>query len=191
MPEEAKKDGTPPAGNGGIDMKALGELIAQQVAAAIKPVADQVAELGKAKAPEKPEKPAEPAQQAKSLTAEDVQRIVGESLKSFAASTQQAEGRKGFIAEKLKDLPAVYQNQLGNDPAKWAEQEQQIRTQYQADFKAAGGKVAEVDGAAGTSGAAKPNQTVDTSKLSAVQLMEMGLKESKPVGAKAAEAGKA
>jgi hypothetical protein len=134
----------------------------------------------------KPPAPAEPAKPApaagggdKPLTQADVERLVNERLAAQQQSSQQAAARSAFVAGKLKDLPAVYQNQLGNDPAKWEAEEQQIRSAFQADFKAAGGKVPDVGGT--SAGGAPPSQTVDTSKLSGFDLIGIAVKDSKPV----------
>lgn len=113
------------------------------------------------------------------LTGADVTRIVQEALAAQQQASQQTAARQQFQEGKLKDLPPAYRNQLGTDPGKWAQEEQAIREQFRADFKAAGGKVEDVGGGGG--GGTPAGQMVDTSKLSAQQLAEMALKTGRPV----------
>ena len=85
------------------------------------------------------------------------------------------------MAEKMKDLPAVYQNQLPNtgNAAELAAAEQKIREQYRADFKIA--QPTAQPNVAGTppTGAQPPTAApVDLSKLSPTQLVEQGLKDA-------------
>jgi hypothetical protein len=185
---------TPPAG-GAIDYDKLGAAIAgalatpiqtavtAAVAEANKPVAEALTKL-------QPQQPAATQQgqgqggagggdKAKPLTEQDVARIVGDQLKSFQQTTQQGQARERYQAEKLKDLPVAYRNQLGSDPAKWAQEEQQIREQFKTDFKGLGGTTPNVGG--DNPGGTKPAATAaDVSKMSAVDKIELGLRGSKP-----------
>jgi hypothetical protein len=153
---------SPPAQSGGLGDEALKAIIAKAVAEAVGPLAATLAEVQK-------------AQQA-------AQDAAGKAIKAEDVS------KRAFVAEKLKDLPAAYQAKLGDEPKDWAAQEQAIREEFRKDFAAAGGKAPAVDGGAGTAGAAKPGATIDLSKLSGQQLIEVGLKDSKPVGAAAGAA---
>ncbi len=115
-------------------------------------------------------KPGEDARAPKTLSAEDVVTLLDERDARRAGS----EKREKFLGEKLKDLPPAYRALLGSDESKWAAEEQQIRSQYQADFKVSGQKVPDVSGKQ-PGDAAAPSKVVDTSKLSPTQLIEAGL----------------
>lgn len=137
-------------------------------------IADTLAKLPPAAGKNEPEKKDDAV---KAITAGDVTKIVTDALKAHQTTAAANDARRGFIAEKMKDLPAVYQNQLGNDAAKFAEEEQKIRAQYQADFKVTGGTTPVVKGDAnGAGGGAAPSGVVDLSKLSPVQKISLGLK---------------
>jgi hypothetical protein len=170
---------SPPAQSGGIGDEAIRAIVAKAVADAIGPIAATIGEIQKAQ---------QAAQEAagKAISAADVSKVVGEQIAAQNAARESSDARKAFVGEKLKDVPAVYAAKLGDDPAKWPADEQAIRTQYQADLAKAGVKAPNVDGAAGTAGAAKAGAAVDTSKISGQSLIEVGLKDSKPVGAAAA-----
>ena len=174
---------SPPAQSGGLGLgdEALKAIIAKAVAEAVGPLAATLAEVQKAQ---------QAAQDAagKAIKAEDVSKVVQEQIAAQNASNAAGEAKRAFVAEKLKDLPAAYQAKLGDEPKDWAAQEQAIREEFRKDFAAAGGKAPAVDGGAGTAGAAKPGATIDLSKLSGQQLIEVGLKDSKPVGAAAGAA---
>ena len=182
---EAGNTATPPAGSGGIDQNALAQAVASAVAAALpaaiaeanRPITDALKGLQPAGAAQQGAQGGA-ADKAKPLTADEVTRIVGEQLRTFQQTTQQGQQRQQFQESKLKDLPAVYRDRLGADPAKWAAEEQQIRDQYKADFAAAGGTTPSVGG--DNPGGKKPADTVDYSKLNATQAIELGLKSSKP-----------
>jgi hypothetical protein len=154
----------PPAASGGIDLKTFTDMLG----AAVKPLAEAIAEIKAATA----KTPSAPGQD-RPLTAADVQKLLADALKAHSATTEQTTAREKFLGEKLADLPAAYRGQLGTDPAKWAGEEQAIRTQYQADFKAAGGKTPDVAG--GAAGGEKVASAVDTSKLSGFELLNIGL----------------
>ena len=182
MAEQTNAPATPPAASGGIDVDGLKKEIQTQIAAAIaeaiKPVATGLAELQRGQ---------HALQEAagKAIKAEDVSKAVAEAVKAQTAVQAADAAKATFIAAKLTGVPAAYYAKLGADPAKWPAEEQAIRAELQADLAKLGVKATPVDGAAGTAGAGKPGQAVDTSKLSAVQLMERGLGESRPIGASA------
>lgn len=186
---EAGNTATPPAASGGIDTNALSQAIATALAtalpAAIAEANKPMVEALRAQQPAAGTQGQAAAQggqagaaKAQTLTEQDVARIVGDQLKSFQQTTQQTQARERYQADKLKDLPAAYRNQLGPDPAKWAAEEQQIRDQYKADFGAVGGQGKDVGG--DQPGGQKPAATIDTSKLSPAQKIELGLRSSKP-----------
>jgi len=118
---------------------------------------------------------------AKPLDAEGVAKIVAEQLKGFTAQTQQSAEREKYIAAHLAKLPAAYQTQLGNDPAKWAEEAKTIQGQFEADFKANGGKAETLASGTTDGGKTAAKETPDFSKLPAFELLHKGV-EAMPVG---------
>jgi hypothetical protein len=179
---------TPAAGGAAFDPKALQDAVAAGIAAGQKPLLERLGALelklatpggtaaggaaagataagGDAGSKDAKEKP---------LSAADVARLLDERDAKRSQASDLAQKRQSFVGEKLKDLPAAYQSLLGSDPAQWPAEEQRLRQQFQADFKVAGGKVADVGG--GNAGGAPPAATVDMSKLSAVQKIALGLK---------------
>jgi ribosomal protein L19E len=87
---------------------------------------------------------------AKALTQEDIAKLIsdgiGSALKARDTEAQSSAARNAFVAEKLKGIPAVYAARLGNDPAKWATEEQSIRETFKADLLAAGATIKDVGG---------------------------------------------
>jgi hypothetical protein len=68
--------------------------------------------------------------------------------RSSAAADRRADrGADKFIAKKLAKLPAVYQNQLGADAAKWDEQAKSIQASFEKDLTDRGVKIENVGGA--------------------------------------------
>jgi hypothetical protein len=117
------------------------------------------------------------------ITLEDLTRVLDQRDQQRSAAAAKTAARQGFIESKMNDLPSAYRQLLPDtdDAGQLAAAEQRIRTQYQADFKTAGGKVPDVGG--GTPGGAPPAAgVVDVSKMSPTQLVEMGLKGSRPTG---------
>lgn len=117
------------------------------------------------------------------VTAESIGKIVADQIaaaqKSQQASDQSRQQREQFIANRLKNFPPAYQNQLGNDPAKFEEEAKNIEQVFKTDATKFGWKAPSVGGenAGGQSPAAvKP----DLSKLSASELIRMGVQQSKP-----------
>lgn len=111
----------------------------------------------------------------KPLTAEDIAKLVNDgisgALKTRDDQAKSSAARDAFIGEKLKGVPAAYQQQLGTDPAKWGEQEQAIRAQLKSDLAAIGATVKDVGGnpggttASSAAAAAAPNLTAANSGL--------------------------
>lgn len=163
---------TPPAANGGATIT---ELVKTAVDQAMKPILETVAGLQHGQ--EELRKAA-----AHAITAADIDTAVHAAVTAQKTAQAAAEARKRFLAEKLKDVPAVYHGKLGDDPDKWAAEEQAIRAELKADLAAMGVTAPDLDGGAAAAEAATPAATVDTSKLTGQQLMEIGLKTSKPVG---------
>lgn len=183
-----QRNATPPAPSGGIDSKALGEAIAAATSAA---VAEAMKPIGEALAKLQP--PAQPATTAttsttdkpKPLTLDDLTRVLNDRDKQSRESADLASRRQTYVADKLKDLPPFAAAQLGNDPAKWPAEEQAARTQYREFMKSQGVTLPDVSGNPPASKAAGGTTTpagapVDLSKMSPVQLIEMGLKNDGP-----------
>jgi hypothetical protein len=110
----------------------------------------------------------------KFLTAEDLVRV----LDARDQTRQTADARRAFASDKLKDLPPGYESRLGNDPAKWPAEEQQLRTEYRGFLDKQGIKVPDVGGNAAAGGTTKPGEVVDLSKMSTIDKMVAGLKEA-------------
>jgi hypothetical protein len=179
---DQKDTAVPPATGGGIDQEALAKLIAATVATALaesnKGILEQLGKLS-APAPALVKEDGAKPQAAKPLTLEDVKGFFAEKEKSAAT----AAAREKFAAEKLADVPAAYRGQLPHtdDAAQLAAAEQKIRADYRADLKAKGFEVKDVGGAVPGGGVPAAKAPVDLSKLSATELMEMGLKQAGPV----------
>jgi hypothetical protein len=83
---------------------------------------------------------------AKPLTAEDVAKLLESRLDARDAAAKGTGARSAYLADKLKDVPASYQVKLGNDPAKWAAEEQAARDELKADLAKMGVKLKDVGG---------------------------------------------
>ncbi len=118
------------------------------------------------------------------LGAADVQRIVADSLAQQQQATRVSGARDRYLAEKMSDLPSLYQQQMpvSDDPALLASQEQRIRERYRGDFKAAHPN-ARADVNAGALPGSKPADVLDLSRLSPTQLIAKGLERAKPSNA--------
>lgn len=172
---------TPPAANGGIDVQALTQGIVQGVSAALgealKPLGEQ---LGKLAAPEK--KPE--AATDKPITAQDVAKMVTDALAGQKASADGVAKREQFITANLGKLPAAYRNQLGTDPAKWADESKAIQGQFEADVKGLPGvKLESLGTPAGDGGKTPAGEKPDLSKIPAFERLHMGLEKQLPVPA--------
>ena len=177
-------EATPPA----LDEAAITKLVTDSVASALatalptaiasatKPLTDAIAALPKP-AEEKPDA----AKKDEPLTLDAIGKLIDTRLNA----TQQQQAVKGqrdaFIADKLKDLPAVYAKQLGDDPTKWAAEEQNIRNGFKADYEAKGFKLPAVGSPSADGGITADKKPVDLSKMTPMQLAVQGLNESKPV----------
>lgn len=160
-PEVADQQAAPPADSGKtIDVAAITKTVTDEVMKGLKPfieqttakVADLVKTTGELAGNHKVL--ADTLAANKPFTQQDAEKLIGESVeKLFAARQQSADSkaeRDAFIASEasgLAKLPAVYKAKLGADKAKWAEEAKAIASEFEADFKASGGKVADVGGA--------------------------------------------
>ncbi len=136
------------------------------VTAAIKPISEQVQTL---------------AQKITTApTAESVSKAVTETFAAQQTQQTQVNARQEFISQNLKGIPDAFHSMVGNDPAKFAEQAQALRDA----LKTAGVTVANVGGnasPANTQGRGDPKSVtaaVDTSKLSGIELLRMGVASS-------------
>jgi hypothetical protein len=188
MPETTTA--TPPAANGGtaagasspaFDPKALGsELLTglkSHIAEIVKPLQDEIAALKGGK------KTAATTEAEEPLTKSKMLELLKEDRQQTAAANELAGKKQTFIAGKMKDLPELYHGLLGNDPSKWPEEEQAIRTRAKADFKLLGGTAANVGGDA-SEGTTPAAGAVDMSKMTPLEKMAYGLTLSKPVRGK-------
>jgi hypothetical protein len=165
---------TPPA-----DVAALQKTVTD-LAAVVTSLANSQAELVKnvdtvaqtlAKLP--PATPAAKAGDAKpeALTADGVARIVAEQLSAATKTHESKAARDAYLADKLKDLPGAYRKQLGDDPTKWATEEQSIREQFKADLTKAGVKPADLGNASAEGGTPPAKTPVDRSKMDPMELL--------------------
>jgi hypothetical protein len=177
-----------------LDTKALGESLAAALAPALttamttaittavseanKPLVEQFKTLQAqpATAAGTPAAAGKPGE-VKPVTLDDVKNVIAEQFKGIQQQNQQSAQRDAYLANKLKDVPAAYRNQLGNDPAKWATEEQTIRDQFKTDLAAAGLKPKDVGGVT-PAGGAPPTSSVDLSKLNPTQLAELSFKQT-------------
>jgi hypothetical protein len=178
--------GSPPAFDPNQFAESLTRTFTASLAEALKPINDRLAKFETAPAPEAK---TDGKAAGRNLTAEDVGKIVNDALANHRASESKRAARAAFADEKMKDLPRIYRDQLPetDDVNQLQLAEQRIRSQYQTDFKAAGGAEEDAAGAAGgqsvggaNPGGAGPIQNVDLSKLNASQLIYMGLRRSRP-----------
>lgn len=185
---EGKDSANPAAASAGnVTM----DQVNQAITAAIRPVTEAVSPLAQTlkdlaanqkvmadtMAADKAKAETGAADKAKPLTKEDVTLLVGEAIQGAftqqAAAQQSSAQREAFIQQKLAGVPPVYANQLGTDPAKWAEQEAQIREQFKADAAKLGLKVSDVSG--GNPGGASTASATDDQKIT--QLKAAGLSD--------------
>jgi hypothetical protein len=127
------------------------------------------------------------AEAAKPLTQESVAELIRKGVTEALSAAKGAEAKIAAVAkyatEKMKDLPEVYRKLLPqtDDAAQLAAAEQTIRTQYKSDLSASGAVPKDVGGAADLAGGAAPLAVVDYSKLSPMEKIVAGLKQSKPM----------
>lgn len=114
------------------------------------------------------------------LTADSVKQLIGDAFKTYAQTQQSYSQRQAFVAQNLGKLPQAYQAQLGQDPARWADESKAIHAQYEADFKGAGGKTTDLGGANRDGGTTAANGGVDLSKLTPMQKISIGVKQLPP-----------
>lgn len=170
MADDPKTPATPAGDSGAkIDVDAITkaavaaatQAATAAVSQAMAPLADQVkalqADLGKVANPEA------------------IAKVVSDQLAASQASQTKIAARQAYVSEKMKDVPAAYLSQLGDDPAKFTENEQAIRTQLKADLAKLGVKAPDVGGTAPGGDPKKATDAVDTSKLSGIELITMGV----------------
>jgi hypothetical protein len=114
-----------------------------------------------AQAAPKPEEKKEGEQ--KPLTIEDVGKAISDALGKQQQTQQQQQARGEFISKNLAKLPARFQQALGNDPAKWADEAKTIQGEYEQLVKSVGGKLENVGGADRDGGTTPAKQQLDAS----------------------------
>jgi len=168
---------TPPATSGGTALETLSKqdiaaLIGQAVSAAVAPLNATISALQKGQ-----DTLAE--QLGKAATAETVGKAVAEQIAARQSADAQSKARIEFVATTLKGVPAAYAEKLGGDMAKWADEAKAIREGYRSDLEAAGFKPQAISSDAPAGGAVKtPDALIDTSKLTAIELIDLGVKAS-------------
>jgi hypothetical protein len=169
---ETTTTATPQASSGGINQEAVDASISK----AMGPLLEKLDKLVNATAPITPAAAAQTANADKPLTAAELTRMLDQRDEQRSNQQKLQDGKSRFVGEKMKDLPQVYQGLLGNDPAKWAAEEQDIRTRFKADLKTAGVTAADVGGDA--SQGASAAGAIDLSKMNTQAKLELGLKQS-------------
>jgi hypothetical protein len=177
--------------NAGLSREDVVKIVGEQLTGALKPLNDAQAELTKnigiiadtlkadreaAQAKDAAgDKAADKAGEKKGpATAEEiaaqVEKLVNAKIETLSKSQETAAARDRFVSERMAKFPAAYRAQIGHDPAKFEEQLKSIQSQFETDFKAAGGKITDV--AAPGSGGKPPETTLDPSKLTPKQFAE-------------------
>lgn len=154
----------PPAASGGAPTEAAIQKIVQQALAdvlpkalgdAIKPISERLVETEK-----NVKTVADTVANQKILGEDGVKALIAADAQARTAAAQKeadakqaAEAiktkREAFAKEHLKNVPARYHAELGDDEAKWAETAKTVRDAFAADMKAAGVKVPDVGGDTG------------------------------------------
>jgi seryl-tRNA synthetase len=152
--------------------KEVETLIAGAVASAVKPMTEQVGQLAEAVKPvgalvknvedlhANVKVVADTVAAQKILGEDQVKKLVADQTASLteaarkdadakAAADTLKTKRSAFATEHLKNVPARYHAELGDDETKWADAAKGIRTAFAEDLKSAGVKVPDVGGAAG------------------------------------------
>jgi hypothetical protein len=122
--------------------------------------------------------PKEFNEQIKGMTLVDMQKIVDAAVERavVAATTKLTpSARDKYIAAKMADVPPEFHAALGNDPAKFAEQEQVVRERFKSVLAAIGVKAAAVGG---ISSAGAPVHQFGVA-MSSAQKIAAGLSEAR------------
>ena len=159
---------TPPATSGGTSDERIAKIAAEAaaaIAAAIRPITEKLGAMAES--------------QKKAVTAETIGKTVADAIEARSTAQAANQARTEFVAANLKNVPRIYADKLGADAGKWAEEARAIRESYLADLKAMGIQAPAVGSdAPGATGTMKPGDIVDTTKLSGIQLIELGVKQS-------------
>lgn len=157
------KAATPPAASGGIDQAAVDAAVKSAIekavpgvlAEALKPFDKRLAETET-----NLRTVADTVANQKPLGEDRVKALLTEQAEALAARTkQEAEAqqasaaikaeRDAYAADHLKNVPAIYYGQLGDDKAQWEANAKAAREKFAADLKAAGVKAPDLGGSAG------------------------------------------
>jgi len=109
---------------------------------------------------------------------EMVDATIRERLGALDARERARDAREAMVRRKMADIPAIYQNLLPNtdDPAILEAAANKIREQFQSAFPHAPRQAPQAGGA---SAGSPPPQTVDLTKMSAAQLISLGLRNNR------------
>ncbi len=152
------------------------------VDAAIAPVVER---LGKVETAAKPAADAAGDDTGKPLSREQLDKAFADRDAAAATKADEAKTEKAktdaaaaYAAEKMKDLPEVYQAKLPatDDATKLAAAEQEIRKGFKADMESVGVKLPDVGKPAGdgkSAGSVEP----DLGKMSPAQMIAAGFEE--------------
>jgi len=173
-----------------LDMKALGEVIASQVATAIKPIGDALAgvlteikSLGTSRGDDKKDA-GKTGEAEKPLTAADVAKLIADSrAKDVADAAQVAKtraAREAAIKTHLTGVPDVYHSRLPDtdNAAALEAAAKKAGEEYRSHLAAAGVKAPTI-GAQPAAGATAAGAAVDTSKLNPVAKIATGYAQTK------------
>ena len=181
MPETTSPPvATPPVISGGLTesqiAKIASDAVTTAIAAAMKPITDQLGTLAQGQA-------ALTEAQKTAITADAIGKTVADAIEARSVANAATQAKADFVAANLKGVPQIYANQLGTDQSKWVDEAKTIRGQYQKDLTDQGIKASPISsdlpGAAAVGvGVNKPGDLVDMSKMSALQLIEQGVKQT-------------
>jgi hypothetical protein len=187
MAEQAPPNPAAAAAPAGLTPNDLEAAIAKMV----KPLVDRLEAFEKKAAAPSVAQADPAAAAAKPLTAADVAKVVSDALASRDASTA-VKTAVATAATRMADLPDAYKALLPQtaDAGALAKAEQDIRTQYAADFKrnAPPGTLPNVNGAPPANGSAATRPPLDTSKMSTRDLGKLAFGQE-AVAAAAGAAG--
>ena len=117
--------------------------------------------------------------EGKAITEERIAELLDQREQRRQQSDDVARRKAAALGgEKGKDLPDAYKRLVGDDPAKWDAELAAAREQFHADHKAAGNAPPK-DVGGGDPGGRPPAAVVDTSKMNAMQELQLGLKNQR------------
>jgi hypothetical protein len=112
--------------------------------------------------------------------ADGVKKLIADDHAAREQTAQQKAAREAFIkdaANGIAKLPAAYVNQLGTDPAKWADEAKRIAGDWKSDAQAAGFRLPDTGGAGREGGDATGDGFKTEETRTAAQLLAAGLQK--------------